>query len=158
MRVQGHTKGLGLSYLLCGLGLLWWSLTIAPEALSVLRFGTLGLVQLSTQRTLFMCGVVALITGVWGCVASPASRLHPLSLGLNVFGMVCSVLVWASMQQRLEVLGLLAQSLRLATPIALGALAGLLCERSGVTNIGIEGMMLTTACLGFTDPMYPAQI
>lgn len=154
--MQRHARGLGLGYLLCGVGLAWCSLTIAPEALSTLRFGTLGLLQLPTQRTLFLCSVVALLTGVWGVVASPASRLHPLSLGINIFGIVCSILVWASMHQRLEVLGLLAQSLRLATPIALGALAGLLCERCGVTNIGIEGMMLTAACLGFTVALYAA--
>ena len=87
-------------------------------------------------------------------LAAPASRLHTVGLGVNVLGLVCSILVWASMGQRLEVLGLLAQSLRLATPIALGALAGLLCERCGVVNIGIEGMMLTAACLGFIVALY----
>src|SRR5262249_18306426 len=124
--------------------------------LSVLRFGTLGLLQLPTQRTLLLCGVVALLTGMWCIISTPASRCRAVSLGINSLGMVCGILVWASMHQRLEVLGLLAQGFRLATPIALGALAGLLCERCGVVNIGIEGMMLTAACLGFIVALYTA--
>jgi simple sugar transport system permease protein len=41
------------------------------------------------------------------------------------------------------------ESFRLSTPIIMGAIAGLWAERSGVTNIAIEGMMLAGACLGF---------
>lgn len=48
-----------------------------------------------------------------------------------------------------NVVQLLVESLRLGTPIALGATAGLWCERSGVVNIGIEGMMLGSAGIGF---------
>ena len=48
-----------------------------------------------------------------------------------------------------NVVPLLVESLRLGTPIALGALAGLWSERSGVVNIGIEGLMLAGAGIGF---------
>ena len=119
--VQRHHQGLGLLYLLGGMGLGWWAYTITPDVLSTLRFGTVGVVQCFTRHALLACSGVALITGAWGMLAAPASRLHTVGLGVNVLGLVCSILVWASMGQRLEVLGLLAQSLRLATPIALGA-------------------------------------
>jgi ABC-type uncharacterized transport system permease subunit len=46
-------------------------------------------------------------------------------------------------------LSLIATTLSFATPITLGAMSGLACERSGVVNIAIEGMMLSAAFAGF---------
>jgi general nucleoside transport system permease protein len=51
-------------------------------------------------------------------------------------------------------ISILAITLTKATPITLGALAGICSERSGVVNIGIEGMMLTAALSGFVTGVY----
>lgn len=48
-----------------------------------------------------------------------------------------------------DIISMLAMTLRMATPITLGSLGGLFCERSGVVNIAIEGMMLMAAFTGF---------
>jgi len=43
----------------------------------------------------------------------------------------------------------LAATIRHSTPLVLGALCGVLGERSGIINIGIEGQMLLSAFIGF---------
>ena len=41
-----------------------------------------------------------------------------------------------------------------AVPIAFGALCGVMCERAGVVNIGIEGLILTAAFVAFLAGAY----
>ena len=46
-------------------------------------------------------------------------------------------------------IGTLEAAIRLGLPVALAALGALVCERTGVLNLGLEGMMLSGALAGF---------
>ena len=46
-------------------------------------------------------------------------------------------------------LATLAAGIRLAVPVALAALGALMSERTGVLNLGLEGMMLSGALAGY---------
>ncbi len=74
-----------------------------------------------------------------------------------LFGAV--VLVGSAQQRPIMIItSMLATTIAVATPLTLGALAGVFCERSGVVNIGIEGMMLTAAFFGWFTAMYLSNV
>jgi ABC-type uncharacterized transport system permease subunit len=52
------------------------------------------------------------------------------------------------------VVSMLATMVAVATPLTLGALCGIFCERAGVVNIGIEGMMLAAAFFGWFGAIF----
>ena len=57
-------------------------------------------------------------------------------------------LCWVSMhghRAAVDIQGLLQNTVGLSAPLILGALAGVMCERSGVINVAIEGQMLAGA-------------
>jgi general nucleoside transport system permease protein len=101
-------------------------------------------------------GIFFLITAVLSFVAQRDERWEPyLRGGLIVSAILLAplvVILSLALSEAVDtnIIQLVVESLRLGTPIALGAMAGLWCERSGVVNIGIEGMMLAAAGIGFT--------
>jgi len=61
---------------------------------------------------------------------------------------VFAFLSWAASGGALNLAGMLRIMLVRSVPLTLGAMSGILCERAGVVNIAIEGMMLTAAMVG----------
>lgn len=85
-----------------------------------------------------------------GFAAFYASRRRKVALWVPIlFGVVVVVafLVWAvaGRDSALPVPHLLTQGMIFAMPLVFGSMAGLVCERSGIINIAIEGQLLAGA-------------
>lgn len=71
-----------------------------------------------------------------------------------IIGVIIQLLSWL-----IDVLPIIAPTIvAAAVPIALGAMCGFMNERSGVVNIGIEGMMLTAAFVAWWTASLTAQL
>lgn len=69
-------------------------------------------------------------------------------LGIVVVAFVFAFLTWAAAGRSMSLIGILQLTVQKALPITFGALSGVLCERVGVVNIAIEGMLLSGAFTG----------
>ena len=72
-----------------------------------------------------------------------ARYAYLLAIVIGVAIVVCFAL------DQVRTVSVLSFALRYAVPLILAAMVGIICERSGVINIGIEGQMLMSAFAGF---------
>jgi simple sugar transport system permease protein len=118
---------------------------VSPDARSgFTQFGKdESLVDLPSRATLWALGMFCMFAAAYQWVRG-AERTG-LVAGLVGFFAVSALLVWMTRGSSLSLFAMLKESMVRATPLILGALSGLWCERSGVVNIAIEGMMLSGA-------------
>lgn len=145
---------MGMIYIAFGLiVLIGFSRGVGSTELATLGLNTSRSVQvvklpdivLPVLPVTWVLGGFILLVGVWQTLLPDPAR--GWLLGVVSFGFLFAFLVWAARGTSFSLIGILSASLQLATPILLGALSGVLCERAGVVNIAIEGMMLGAAFL-----------
>lgn len=69
-------------------------------------------------------------------------------LAISTGAFVVGFLAWATSGGSFNLTGMLQDTVTRSVPITLGAIAGILCERSGIINIAIEGQLLGGAFAG----------
>lgn len=96
-------------------------------------------------------GVIVVALGIGQLVRGYRKSQMRWVITVTVLFFVLSFLCWAGTgdpTNPLSLTGLVQQSIISAIPLILGALAGIVCERSGVINVAIEGQMLLGAFTG----------
>ncbi len=127
--------------------------TLTFESTSLGEEPAIGNIPVPTRAYLLIVGLLFIVSGGLNLVELGGLRARRLSLALLALCgtlFIPSIIIAAAAGNETNMTTIVAESLRLATPLAIGAFAGIWCERAGVVNIAIEGMMLFAACFGFT--------
>jgi len=99
---------------------------------------------LSSQATAwFTVAMFAVLAGVE--LFRGLGKLTNVVLAIVSVVFLITFLAWAAAGQSFSFVGVLVSTVGYSTPIVLGALSGIICERSGIINIAIEGMLLNGA-------------
>jgi simple sugar transport system permease protein len=88
------------------------------------------------------------ITGI-GISYLQFKRGKKILLGSSIFGFgsILAFLCWTASGKFVPFTGILQGAVMFSVPLIFGSMSGLLCEKSGVINIAIEGQLLFAACI-----------
>jgi len=93
--------------------------------------------QIFTGISLALCG--------WAYLRFRNGKTIALAAGLVSGFLILAFIDWAAAGKFIPLTGMLQGALLLSAPLIFGSMSGLLCERSGVINIAIEGQLLASA-------------
>ena len=100
---------------------------------------------ISSQTGARIFSIISLLASAIAVVALKKGRSISVPAAVASFGILMSFLTWIASGKFIPLTGLLQGGLLLSIPLIFGAMSGLVCERSGVINIAIEGQLLASA-------------
>ncbi len=108
---------------------------------------TVPTLSLPAAVTCYVCGGISIAIAVARAVRPFGKILQRTAMALVTFLFIVSLLCWADagLSTGFNVVNLLQGTFAGSIPIMLGALTGVICSRSGVINVAIEGQLLLGA-------------
>ena len=100
---------------------------------------------ISSQTGARVFSIISLVASAVAVAALKKGRSISVPVAVASFGILMSFLTWIASGKFIPFTGLLQGGLLLSIPLIFGAMSGLVCERSGVINIAIEGQLLASA-------------
>lgn len=94
--------------------------------------------------TAYLLAAIAALAGVIQLTRGFGTR-WAIVLTVIISGFAFGFLTWAGSGGSMNLAGILQTTLQRSVPITFGAMSGIICERAGVVNIAIEGMLLSGA-------------
>ncbi len=153
-RAKRRARTIGLVFLAAGLTAFWfYGLNAEGGVTSEFRMNVRGTsfqvpdLSVPTRSTGIMLGALCVGLGVFQLIRGFGRATVAVGTVVGV-AFVLAFLAYSARGDSIGFVGMLQQTMVRATPLTLGAIAGILCERSGIINIAIEGMMLTAAFAG----------
>jgi simple sugar transport system permease protein len=147
-----RTRVLGIVYLLIAAFSMWWY-GLQAESVQDTTFGLSGGgvevadLRVPVRVTVIVLAAICAFLGGIQLVRGFGRRTYVvLSVVVGVF--ILASLTYAARGKELNLVALVNSTILRAVPLTLGAMSGVLCERSGVINIAIEGMFLAGAFTG----------